>query len=171
MRDLTALFIAALAASAAPLDAQQYSCTNHPAPTENLGVQLAKFRPVKMPFSTSGLSAREVRMVRKLVEAGQYLESAFWRESDPDGLRIYQALANCPGITEQQIHHYLLINGSRYDLLEGNKPFMANTRYEPGHALFPAGITRKQIEDYVAAHPEKKAEIYNPWTVVKRSGN
>jgi hypothetical protein len=146
------------------------TCTSHPAPTENLAAQLAKFRPVQMLFSTTGLSTREIQMVRKLVEAGQYLESAFWRESDPEGLQLYQALANCPGATEKQIHHYLLINGSRYDLLEGNKPFLANTRYEPGHALYPAGITRKEIEDYVAAHPAKKAEIYNPWTVVKRSG-
>ena len=151
--------------------ALQPTCSNHPAPTENLAVQLAKFRPVRMPFSTKGLSTGEVRMVRKLVEAGQYLESAFWRESDPEGLMIYQALTNCPGTLEKQIHHYLLTNGSRYDLLEGNKPFLADARYEPGHALYPAGITRKEIEDYVAAHPAKKAEIYNPWTVVKRSGN
>src|SRR3982751_6241019 len=148
----------------------QYSCSSHPAPTENLSAQLAKFRPVQMPFNTTGLSTREVQMVRKLVEAGQDLESIFWRQSDPQGLAIYQALANCPGTTEKDIHHYLLINGSRYDLLEGNKPFLANTVYEPGHALYPAGITRKEIEDYVAAHPNKKAEIYNPWTVVKRKG-
>src|SRR3954466_8549863 len=149
----------------------QISCSSHPAPTENLAAQLAKFRPVQMPFNTAGLSTREVAMVRKLVEAAQDLESIFWRQSDPQGLAIYQALANCPGATEKDIHHYLLINGSRYDLLEGNKPFLANTRYEPGHALFPAGITRKEIEDYVAAHPARKAEIYNPWTVVKRRGN
>jgi hypothetical protein len=154
-----------------PLLASQPSCSNQPAPTENLAVQLAKFRPVRMPFSTNGLSTREVQMVRKLVEAGQYLESAFWRESDPDGLRIYQALTSCSGSTEKQIHHYLLINGNRYDLLEGNRAFLAGARYEPGHALYPAGITRKEIEDYVAAHPARKAEIYNPWTVVKRRGN
>ena len=149
---------------------QQTSCSSHPAATENIAAQLAKFRPVQMPFSTMGLSSREVQMVRKLVEAGQYLESAFWRESDPDGLRLYQALGNCPGAAEKRIHHYLLINGNRYDLLEGNKPFLAGTRYEPGHALYPSGITRKEIEDYVAANPARKAEIYNPWTVVKRRG-
>src|SRR5256885_1660804 len=176
-----AFLIAALPASIGPTSIhaprdrgvpamQQPSCSRHPAPTENIGAQLAKFRPVQMPFSTTGLSSREVQMVRKLVEAGQYLESAFWRESDPDGLRIYQALTNCPGTAEKQIHHYLLINGNRYDLLEGNKPFLAGTRYEPGHALYPSGITRKEIEDYVAANPARKAEIYNPWTVVKRSG-
>ncbi len=170
----TALIAAAtwIVAATAPVSGQtvQPSCSNHLAPTENLAAQLAKFRPVQMPFNTAGLSAREVAMVRKLVEAGQDLESIFWRQSDPPGLAIYQALANCAGATEKQIHHYLLINGNRYDLLEGNKPFLANTRYEPGHALFPAGITRKEIEDYVAAHPARKAEIYNPWTVVKRQG-
>ncbi|MDQ6769873.1 MAG: Zn-dependent hydrolase [Gemmatimonadota bacterium] len=147
------------------------SCSSHPAPTENIAAQLAKFRPIRMPFNTAGLSAREVRMVRKLVEAGQDFESIFWRQSDPEGLTLYKALANCSGAAEKQIRHFLLINGSRYDLLEGNKPFLANTVYEPEHALYPAGITRKEIEDYVAAHPAKKAEIYNPWTVVKRSGS
>src|SRR6266550_791615 len=146
------------------------SCSSHPAPTENIAAQLAKFRPVQMPFSTAGLSAREVSMVRKLVEAGQYFESTYWRQADPEGLTLYKALANCPGDAEKQIRHFLLINGSRYDLLEGNKPFLASTVYEPGHALYPTGITRKGIEDYVAAHPAKKAEIYSPWTVVKRSG-
>ena len=173
---LMAAAVAALA-SATPYSSSRASlpkslptCVAHPAPTENLAAQVAKFRPVQMPFNTTDLSSREVQMVRKLVEAGQDLESIFWRQSDPEGLAIYQALANCLGAPEKQIHRYLLINGSRYDLLEGNKPFLANTAYDPGHALYPAGITRKEIEDYVAAHPSKKAEIYSPWTVVKRKG-
>src|SRR2546423_9970525 len=96
------------------------TCALHPAPAENLAAQLAKFRPVQMPFNTTALSVREVAMVRKLVEAGQDLESIFWRQSDPEGLAIYQALAGCRGVNEKRIHHYLLINGNRYDLLEGN---------------------------------------------------
>src|SRR6266540_75928 len=146
------------------------SCSAHAAPTENIAAQLAKFRPVSVPFSTRGLSAREVKMVRKLVEAGQYLESIYWRQSDPAGLTLYQTLAGCQRSAEKDIRHFLLINGSRYDLLEGNKPFLADTRYEPGRALYPAGITRKEIDDYVAAHPARKAEIFSPFTVVKRSG-
>ncbi len=146
------------------------SCSSHAAPTENIAAQLAKFRPVRVPFYTRGLSAREVKMVRKLVEAGRYLESIYWRQSDPAGLRLYTALAGCPRPLQKDIRHFLLINGSRYDLLEGNKPFLADTRYEPGRALYPAGITRKEIDDYVAAHPGKKAEIFSPFTVVKRSG-
>ncbi len=63
-----------------------------------------------------------------------------------------------------------MINGSRYDLLENQKPFIGSDPFLPGHSLYPAGITRQEIEAYVAKHPEKKAQIYSPFTVVKRQG-
>lgn len=165
-----AVCVAAVPAGAL-VPASPPTCSNHPQPIENVGAQLAKFRSVKVPFKTAGLSAREVRMVRKLVEAGQDLESIFWRQADPEGLALYQALSGCPGKREREISHYLLINGSRYDLLEGNKPFIGTPAEAPGRALYPAGITRAEIDAYVAKHPEKKAEIFNPWTVVRRSGD
>ena len=40
----------------------------------------------------------------------------------------------------------------------------------PGHALYPKGLTREQIEEYVRRHPEDKAAIYDPYTVVERRG-
>jgi hypothetical protein len=40
----------------------------------------------------------------------------------------------------------------------------------PGHALYPAGLTRAQIEAYVARNPARKAAIYNPYTIVTRTG-
>jgi hypothetical protein len=170
MKNLLILSAASIGLLALPSAGRAQSCLPHPAPTENVAAQLAKFKTVSMPFSTAGLSAREVKMVRKLVEAGQYLESIYWRQSDPEGLALYNSLGNCPRPLERQIRHFLLINGSRYDLLEGNKPFIGTPAMEPGRALYPAGITRKEIDDYVAAHPDKKAQIFDPWTVVKRSG-
>jgi hypothetical protein len=154
-----------------PATTSASGCASHPQPTENIGAQLAKFRRIDIPFSTAGLSSREVRLVRKLVEASQYLESIYWRQSDPEALRLYKGLAACTHPADQQLRRFLLINGSRYDLLEENKPFIGNDPFSPGRALLPRGITQKEIEDYVAARPEKKAEIYNPLTVVKRQGS
>ena len=37
----------------------------------------------------------------------------------------------------------------------------------PGRELYPFGLTRAGMEQYVAAHPEEKAAIYSPWTVVR----
>src|SRR6267142_4896990 len=60
----------------------------------DLDKRLAKFRRVRMPFNRTGLTVREQKLVRKLVEACGYLESIFWRQSDPEALALYQSLAS-----------------------------------------------------------------------------
>jgi hypothetical protein len=123
-----------------------------------------------MPFSVTGLNDAERKMVTKLVDASQFLDGIYWRQSDPKGLELYKRLLGCNQVMNQKIRRFLMINGSRYDLLENNKPFVGSDPFLPGHALYPAGITREEIEAYVAKHPEKKAQIYSPYTVVKRQG-
>jgi hypothetical protein len=137
---------------------------------EDISSQVAKFKLVSMPFSVNGLSPQERTMVYKLVEASQFLESIYWRQSDPKGLELYKRLLGCNQVMNQKIRRFLMINGSRYDLLENNKPFVGSDPFLPGHSLYPAGITRQEIEAYAAKHPEKKAQIYGPFTVVKRQG-
>ena len=137
---------------------------------EDIAAQVAKFKLVSMPFSVSGLSPAETKMFYKLLEASQFLDGVYWRQSDPQGLELYKRLLGCNQVMNQKIRRFLMINGSRYDLLENNKPFIGSEPFLPGHALYPAGITRAEIEAYVAKHPEKKAQIYNPYTVVKRQG-
>jgi hypothetical protein len=137
---------------------------------EDIATQVAKFKLVSMPFSVNGLSDQERKMVYKLVEASQFLESIYWRQSDPKGLELYKRLLGCNQVMNQKIRRFLMINGSRYDLLENNKPFVGSDPFFPGRALYPAGITRQEIEAYVAKHPEKKAQIYSPFTVIKRQG-
>src|SRR6476646_9613818 len=166
----TAALVAAVGV-ATSLSAQAPACVSHPQPNENIGVQVAKFKRIETPFLITGLSAREVKLVRKLVEAGQYLESIYWRQSDPAALALYNGLEGCKSPADQQLRRFLMINGSRYDLVNENKPFIGNDPLPPGRNLFPKGITQKEIDAYVTAHPEKKAEIYNPLTVVKRQGS
>src|ERR1700720_447404 len=135
---------------------------------EDIAAQVNKFKLVSMPFSVNGLSDSERKMVYKLVEASQFLESIYWRQSDPKGLELYKRLLGCNQVMNQKIRRFLMINGSRYDLLENQKPFIGSDPFQPGHSLYPAGITRQEIETYVVKHPENKAQIYSPFTVVKR---
>jgi hypothetical protein len=64
----------------------------------------------------------------------------------------------------------LWINASRFDLIDENKPFAGSDPMSPGRGFYPQGLTRAQIEKYVAEHPEKKAAIYSPTTVVRWHG-
>ena len=157
-----------LTLNSGPLTAQ---CAKHPPATGDVARQLGKFRKVPMSASTAGLSTREKQLVQKLVDASRYLESIYWRQSDKEGLALYQGLAGCTSKSDQNLRHYILINGSRYDLLEENKPFVGSSKYPPGRESFPRDITQKEIDAYVAAHPDKRAAIYSPFTVIRRQGS
>ena len=155
---------------AAPPPKTADKCGIHEPINEDVAAQVAKFKLVSMPFSVVGLSDKEQQMVYKLVEAARYLEAIYWRQSDPEGLALLKRITGCNQVEDQKLRRFLTINGSRYDLLEGNKPFVGSERFSPGRALYPAGMTRQEMDAYVAKHPEQKAAIYNPYTVVKRRG-
>ena len=133
----------------------------------DLDQRLAKFRRVEMPLRASGLTSRERRMIDKLVDACRYLEDIEWRQIDPDGLALYQSLQNSTNPQDENLRRYLWINSSRYDFLDGDKPFVGDSPAPPGRGFYPQGLTRSQVEQYVKDHPEKKNEIYS-WTTIVR---
>src|SRR6266849_4084797 len=135
---------------------------------EDLDRRLARWRAVKMPLDKSGLSAQELRLIDKLVEACHHLENIFWRQSDPDGLELYISLAKSG--RDRDLQRLLFINGGRFDLIDENQPFVGTDRMPPGRGFYPKGVTRAEVEEYVRRHPEKKAEIYSPYTMVRRAG-
>ena len=137
----------------------------------DLDQRLARFRRVRMPFQSTGLTAREQKLVQKLVDASRYLEEIFWRQIDPEALTLYQSLASSNNPKDQKLRRYLWINASRFDLLDQNKPFVGTASIPPGRGFYPQGLTREQIEQFVKDHPEKKAEIYSPTTVVRWHGD
>ena len=137
----------------------------------DLAQRLARFRRVQMPFHSTGFTAREKKLVEKLADASRYLEDIFWRQSDPEGLTLYQSLAASKNVKDQQLRHYLWINASRFDLIEQNRPFVGVVPMPSGRGFYPEGLTRQQIEQYVKDHPEKRDEIYRSTTVVRWHGD
>ena len=135
----------------------------------DLSRRLARFRSVQMPLSP-GLTAKEKKMVGKLVEACQDLESIYWRQIDPEALALYQSLEGSKNPRDVQLRRYLWINASRFDLIDENKPFVGKDPMFPGRGFYPQGLTRDKIEAFVAEHPDKKADLYSPTTVVRWHG-
>jgi len=160
----------------APLAAQTASNSQTASITDlkvapDLDARLARFKPINMPFHQQGLSPREIQLVHKLVEAANYIEQIYCRQSDPDGLKLYLSLAGRTNPRDVKLRHLLKINGSRYDLVDKMKPFAGTAPAPPGRALYPPGLTRDDIEKYVQQHPEQKAAIYSEFTVVRRKGD
>src|SRR5258708_29275095 len=118
-----------------------------------------------MPYDSSSLNARQKQVVDKLAAAIVFLESIYWQQSDPEALELYKTTKNT------SLKRFLEINGCRYDLIDENKPFAGTEPMPPGRNLYPKGLTREQIEDYVRKYPDQKAAIYDPYTVIRREGD
>lgn len=134
-------------------------------PIHNEAERLARWKRVDMPFRAEGLSAREKQMVDKLADACTLLDDVYWRQSDLGGLAMYK------GTRSPVLKDLLYIMGSRWDLLDENRPFIGEMPMPPGHELYPHNLTRAAVEQYVKEHPGDKAAIYNAYTVVKRQGD
>jgi hypothetical protein len=134
-------------------------------PAPDIAARVARWKTVQMPFHPDGLTAGDRQMVDQLVEACRLLNDVYWRQSDADGLKLFLNPSTSP-----QVKQLLNINGSRWDLLDG-KPFYGSGPQPAGREFYPRGLTRAQIEEYVAKHPAEKAAIYSGATVVKRQGD
>jgi hypothetical protein len=147
------------------------SVITQPVDWAELDKKLAQWKPVKVAFDSEGLSSREIQMVNHLVNASHYLEDIYWRQSDPEALQLHQSLSGSINPKDQKLLRMLRIQGSRYDLLAENRPFVGTAPMSPGRGLYPEGVTRDQLEQYVKQHPEKRQEIYSGYTVIRRRGS
>jgi hypothetical protein len=154
----------------APLNAGSSSLAAPLGVVPDLDARLAKFKALDMPLDRNGLSAREQQMVEKLVDAANCVERIYWRQSDPEGLKLYGRLENSSDPLDQKVLRFLKINGSRYDLIDELHPFVGTQAAPAGRALYPADLTPAEVERYVAAHPDQKAAAYDERSILVRNG-
>src|SRR5258708_38413067 len=114
----------------------------------DLGERLAKWKPVPMPYDSSGLTAREKQVVDKLVQASRFLEKIYWQQSDPEALELLKTTKDA------RLKRFLTINGCRYDLIDENKQFVGTEPMPPGRNLYPKGLTPPQIHNNLNKHPD-----------------
>ncbi len=164
---LFTLFALATAHAVSP----QSSAPSHLTRVPDLAQRVAKFRPVKMPFNSQGLSNREKQLIAKLVDASGLLDCIYWRQSDPAGLKLYLSLQQSKNPPDDPLRRYLKINGSRFDLIDNERPFVGTQPMPPGRGFFPEDMTRTKFEAFVAAHPAQKTALYSGQSIVRRKGD
>jgi hypothetical protein len=114
-----------------------------------------------MPYERAELSTREQQMVAKLADACRLMDELFWHQSDLGGWAVSR-------VSQSPVLAKLFgVMGSRWDLLDDNFPFLGEEPMPPGHELYPYGLTREQIDRFIATHPEMKGALFNEHTVVR----
>jgi hypothetical protein len=136
----------------------------------DLAERVAKFKLVHMPFNSAGLSAREKQMVAQLVDASGLLDCIYWRQRDPEGLKLYLSLAKSTDPQDILLRRYLKINGSRFDLIDDDKPFVGTEPMPPGRGFYSARVRHNSPENLLAYYSNpanKMKEFLSPYTMIE----
>lgn len=165
MRYLTALAPFALIAAACTPAAEA------PADTRADGYDMAAsrdtFATVEMTPDTSYLSAEERQVVGKLIEASRLMSEIYLLQRNPQNPAIRAEIA---AGGDADLLAMFDRNFGPWDEGADLHPFYGTTAMPDGAGFWPADLTREELDEYLAAHPEQREEILSPYTVVKRQG-
>ncbi len=135
-------------------------------------VRAARLKPVVVEptVDTTKLQVWEVQVLEKLQAAASYMDAAYWQQVDPEGEALLQDLA----VTDAQraaAKVMLGANYGRWDRFDNFKPFMGDQPRPAGSFVFPADLSKAELDAYLSAHPDEKDALLSAYTVVQRSGD
>lgn len=134
-----------------------------------------KTQTVRLAPDLSHLTEGERRAVAKLLEVGGIFQELYENQRHPQAaeartqLRRLHLMRGDPTPTENLLTLYRLFQGPIATTLDNRRePFLPVEPVRPGKNVYPWGITREEVEAFLAAHPEKRDSVLDPRTVVRR---
>lgn len=114
----------------------------------------------------SALSPAEHQVVTNLLEAGRILQDLYEDQRHPDAAWARENLVD--GTPEAQL--YRLFQGPIGTNGQNRRAAFMPVRPEmPGKNVYPLAMTRAELDGYLTAHPEARASLLAPRTVVRRA--
>jgi hypothetical protein len=137
----------------------------------SLAAQRTKIVRIEMRPDTSFLNAEERDVVNLLIQAADLLNPVFLRQVSADNPAVREAIARSGRPDRAQLLDWFDFNAGPWDTLADNRPFWGDRPLPAGGGTYPADLTREALEAYVAAHPDQKSALIDPYTVVRRDGD
>jgi hypothetical protein len=136
-----------------------------------------KTQTIRLAPDLSHLSEGERKAVAKLLEVGRIFQSIYEEQRHVHALSSYQALRDlhhslkspAQVVTQNLLTLYRLNQGPIATTLENKRQqFLPVEPTPPGKNVYQWGLGRDLIEQFLAAHPEKRHEIMDSRAVVRR---
>lgn len=133
--------------------------------------KLKQYEPAEMWFDSSILSDREVKVLMKMIEASKCIDEIFWSQSYRGSIDLRKRLERSQSPSDRDLLHYLKINYGPFDRIHEFHPFIGDQPKPAGAALYPEDLSKEEFGNYVRAHPDEKAALESPTTVIRRDGD
>jgi hypothetical protein len=136
----------------------------------SLPAQRAKIARIEMNPDVSFLNPEERQVVNLLIRAADLMSDIYLRQVSEENSTVRQAIARSTGSDRAALLDMFDLHFGPWDTIAENHPFYGDRKMPEGAGFYPADITRAEFDAYVAAHPDQKAALTSPYTVVRRDG-
>jgi hypothetical protein len=178
MKRLAAIVPLLLASAACTQAPAQIASAPPPFPSEpqdNAGTydpaaSRAKLAVVEMAPDTAYLSGEEREVVNLLLQASQLMSEIYLRQRHPENPAIREAISRSRRADRDMLLDMFDRNFGPWDEMADLHPFWGNDAMPEGAGFYPTDLTRAEFDAYIAAHPDQKAALLSPYTVVRREG-
>lgn len=154
----------------APLALLAAACTpaaEAPADGYDMAASRDTFATVEMAPDTSYLTDEERAVVNKLIAASRLMSEIYLRQRNPQNPAIR---AEIEASGDASLLDMFDRNFGPWDEGADLHPFHGETAMPEGAGFWPADLTREELDEYLAAHPDQREAILSPYTLVKREG-
>ncbi|HLM82674.1 MAG TPA: hypothetical protein VK302_18875 [Terriglobales bacterium] len=100
-----------------------------------------------------------------LLKAADVVDDIYWRQATSEaGPSSLLALAG----DDRELKEMVLFYYGPYDRLNNDSPFLAVGPKPQGSGFYPRDLTREEFTSYLHAHPDDRAWLESPYTVIRR---
>jgi hypothetical protein len=129
---------------------------------------LKRYAPVRLQVDKDGLQRGDERALGELIRSAAWIDDIYWKQhAGEEWLSRFRAWNNGVEISND-LKRLLKINFGPWDTFDNDRPFLAVKPRPPGGALYPEDLTRTELDQYVAAHPESRRLLFGNTTLVRR---
>ncbi len=138
-----------------------------PPPLAPAEAEVPKLAVIEMPVEAAYLTGEERQVVNLLNQAANLMSEIYKRQATPgyDGIRT-QVLATGDAVLLDKFDSFF----GPWDPLDEDRPFFGTTPMPLARGFYPVDLTKADFEAYLAAHPEQKDALLDPYTIVVRDG-
>ena len=137
---------------------------------------LAKVETIRLDPSLAGLTETERAALPDLFAVGALMQRLYERSLHAEALvaferlmALHESLAK-PTSTRNLIDLYRLNQGPIATTLDNRRePFLPVAPEVPGRNVYPTDASREEIEQFLAAHPDRRDEVLSERSVVRRA--
>ncbi len=141
-------------------------------PESTLDRYLSQYAPYEMSFDASAFPEKEKQLLRKLIEAARYLDTAYWMQTSIYGLGLRDSLAALPADPlRTKLLTLLNRNAGPFDLLRHDSSFIGTEHHSPGQEIYPKGMTAASFDAWYLTLSETEAQAaMSPYSVIREAG-